>query len=128
VINLGSKVYRYLHAKTLLKQNRVTLLRSRIDPVNPFFLFLVNQTVRVSYNYKGWLSDWTETNDEYEYRCRRAIHNGRDIPQRNSSVFLVGKDDDAYILACKLLLQQRGIPLDSEGNLNIQYLEDIQDG
>lgn len=113
-----SRLSQYEQAKLLVKFKQITLLRARVDSVVPLFLFsFPKQKVRVSFNHKNWVSDWTESEYDYEKRCLIATLQKRDMPKnRSSSTFLVGKEDDKFILACKLLLKLLSFPTTEKGD------------
>lgn len=111
----------YLQAKTLLTQKKILMVVCRLDVISPLLLFeLDSGRVRVSYNHKGWVSDWVEEQQHYEMRCIKAEREGRPRPERSSSVFQIGKEDDVYILACKLFIKQLKIPTDEQGNPKLE--------
>lgn len=112
------RLSQYERAKILAKGNYVQLIHARVDLITPLFLFIIpEQDVRVTFNHKGWVSDWTETPLDYAKRCYRASIENRPMPKnRASSTFLVGKEDDVYILACKLYLKLIGFPVDNKTN------------
>lgn len=103
----------YRAAKGILQQGRISPFVINLN--HPLFIFKITEPngaiTTVSYNHKGWMCDYRESEEEYSVRTYKHRKHNLPIPDRIYHPMFYRKYECSHIRASRLYLEKVGILL-----------------